>query len=82
MNDFPYNEQNLSLIRKVADELCGTCKSADDVIEEHFGEGVTLTDLDMLLLHELDDITMQCEGCGWWCETGELDDDQVCEDCR
>jgi len=23
-----------------------------------------------------------CESCDWWCEISELDEDNVCEDCR
>lgn len=68
--------------REVGEALLGTCNSLDDNIELVFGEGVTATDLDTTLLEEIDDITMECQVCGWWCETGFVNDEGVCEDCE
>ena len=77
------NEANLAKMRDVAERLLGTCTNVDDVLQEVFGDdSLTLTDFPMELLHDLDDGAMQCESCGWWCEPGELDDDQTCGDCR
>ena len=61
--------------------------SLDDVLQEVFGEGVELTDISIDLLQILDDLTMQCETCGWWCEPHEFvddnsDDSGSCTDCR
>lgn len=74
-------EENQAKIEAVAESLLGTCNNLDDALETQFGEGVSLTDVDMALLDKLDGTTMQCEECNWWCETGELNDDQVCSDC-
>ena len=82
MSDIPHNEENVAKIRVIAEALRGTAHSLDDRIEEQFGEGITASDLHIELLRELDDIVMECEGCNWWYETGELDDDQRCGDCR
>lgn len=74
-----YNDENLAKIRKVADELQGSMGTLDSALEEEFGED---PDVDIRLLQELDSITMECENCGWWCETGEIDENNVCDDCR
>ena len=78
----PFNADNQAKIIKVAEAIMGTCKNLDDFIEDEFGEGITAGDLDIELLRTLDDITMECQGCGWWCESGDLDDEQVCSDCN
>jgi hypothetical protein len=79
----PYTPENRAKILEVADTLLGTCKGLDDVLQEVFGdEDLTMYEVDTLLLQELDDSTMECAACGWWCETGELDDDQICDDCN
>jgi hypothetical protein len=79
-----HNQANCNKIRQVAEIICGTCnRSLDDVLQEVFGdESIDMMDLDIELLRELDDITQECQGCNWWCETSELDDNQLCEDCR
>lgn len=78
-----YNEENLARMLNAADTLLGTCKCLEDVLESEFGEeGADLLNFDTELLRELDDATMMCEACNWWCEPGELDDDQICNDCR
>ena len=77
----PFNADNLIKITKVAEDIMGTCKNLDDFLEEEFGEGISTTDIDIELLRALDDITMECQGCQWWCEVGELNDDQFCSDC-
>lgn len=81
--DLTYNEENRAKVQAIGEALLGTCESADTVAQRIFqDEGLSLTDLDITLLEELDDITMQCECCGWWCEPGELNDNQVCNDCE
>lgn len=78
----PLNDDNLAKMREVAGTIQGTCKSLDSVLQEVFGdEDLTAVDFAIELLQELDSITMECESCNWWFETGELDDDQVCPDC-
>lgn len=75
------NVENRAKMLQIADEIQGTSRNIDDLVEEHFGDGVQLIDLDIQLLELLDDQVMECQGCSWWCETGELNDDQVCSDC-
>lgn len=78
----PYNEVNAAKMRRVAYNIMGTCKSLDDFLKEEFGdEDLSMTDFDVELLRELDDITQECQDCGWWCETSDLNEDQVCSDC-
>ncbi|MEE8608957.1 MAG: hypothetical protein V3S55_15240 [Nitrospiraceae bacterium] len=57
---------------RVSERLQGTCCEA--LTDEE------LDDQDMLV--ELDDLTQLCGACEWWCETNELDDDGICEDCK
>lgn len=78
IQDSPENREKMS---RVAEGLLGTCKSVDDALCEIFGNDVDLTDFETPLLEHLDDQVMCCEECGWWFETGELNDDQVCTDC-
>lgn len=79
----PYNDETVAKVREVAETIQGTCRGLDDVVQEVFGDpDLTATELDIELLRELDSITMECEGCNWWCEPHELDEEQVCDDCR
>lgn len=59
----------------VAYELIGTCKDLDEVLTSE-----ELENREFLL--GLDQLATQCQTCNWWCECGECDDDEVCEDCR
>jgi len=80
----PHTPENSEKIRQLAEKLCGTCnRSLDDAVQEVFGDESidAVTDIDIELLRELDDITMECQGCNWWCETSELNEDELCEDC-
>lgn len=77
------NPENLARIRSVGENLLGSCGSLDNAIQGEFGEDVEITDIATELLQELDDITMECEDCGWWCEASEFDDGgQTCVECR
>lgn len=79
----PFAEENRAKIRVVAERIEGSCRGLDDVLQEVFGiEDLTMEQVDTELLRELDDMTMECQVCGWWCETGDMDEDQVCSDCR
>lgn len=80
MTRFTYNDENKRRIQLVADRLNGTCGSLDSALQDEFGEDVELLDFDQQLLEELDDITMECEGCGWWVDAGEIDDG-MCQEC-
>lgn len=65
---------------RVAERLLGTCNSLDSALEEELG--ADFADVPIEMLEILDDQVLQCEQCGWWCESSEIDDDQACEDCR
>jgi hypothetical protein len=69
------------LITAIAEDLQGTCKNLDEVCEQH---GTSFDSLTIDQLRELDDITMCCEQCGWWCEACEFDnpDNQLCAECQ
>ena len=59
---------------EAAEELLGTCKPRHDVVKE--GE-----DDDHAWCLKFDDLVVNCEGCNWWCEPGEMNDDGLCGDC-
>lgn len=62
-------------VAAVVHELQGTCKSLHEVLtedEEH----------DQAMLNGIDDEISLCDGCHWWCENAEMDDDNLCEDCK
>lgn len=77
----PFTPGNKAKMDKVAENLRGTCKSLDEYLGDEFGEGVDIMEFDIELLRHLDDQVMECQGCGWWCETHELNEDQLCDDC-
>lgn len=74
-------EVNKKKMEEVAEDLLGTCNDLSDSLEHFFGTS-DLTGFDVELMGVLDDITMLCEECGWWCETGFLNDNQVCDQCE
>lgn len=70
-------------IRKVAEALLGTCKSLDEQLQEEFeDESPTIEAMPVELLHELDGMVWRCSVCDWWVEPHEVDDDDVCDECR
>lgn len=70
----PNTEPSSERIDEVAHELLGTCKSLESVItEEEF--------LNSKFLQALDEEVLECETCGWWCESGEMDEEGNCNDC-
>lgn len=62
----------------IADGLIGTCLSIHaEVSDEELD--------DIQLMSELDEIIFECEGCGWWCSTDELNNGgarNLCNDCE
>jgi hypothetical protein len=69
------------IIDDIAYAILGTCKSLNEVCEEH---GITEDDLTMDQFHTLDEITLECCVCNWWSETSEFNDEdrQICDDCK
>ncbi len=78
----PYTEENRVKMIAVAERLLGSATSADDAIQREFGDDdLTIEDFHQELLRELDDQVAECEQCGYWAETGAVDDG-ICEDCQ
>lgn len=77
-----FNEANKAKMLVVAEALRGTCGNLEDALQNEFGD-VEVGDCQIELLRVLDDTVMECEECGWWCETHEFADqeEQVCADC-
>ena len=67
----------IKIIKEIGEELQGTCNNIDSVFEEH---GLDIESTPQALLRELDEITMECQTCGWWCEPFELANGN-CYDC-
>ena len=82
MTTFIFNDENKQKIIKVDEHLLGTCQSVEEGLATEFGEEVDLMQFDTELLRELDDITLLCDSCGWWVETGFTDDEGNCDDCQ
>lgn len=59
--------------RKLADRLRGTC-------ENYELDHPLYNDLEFC--QELDEIVRRCEGCDWWVDAHELDENEECGDCR
>lgn len=63
----------------VAEELRGTCSDLDSVLE---GRGIDIDSVPSDMLSVLDDQVLLCDVCGWWCESSEVNDDSVCNECE
>ena len=64
--------------RDVAAELMGSCDSLHHVLgehEEHLNDDQDFCDA-------LDEMVMQCNGCGWWNEPCMVNDDDTCDNCE
>lgn len=76
-----------SLVGILANQLLGTCKSIESVLDQD-------DELDALRDCSIDDLedmvisknVERCDGCDWWFESGDLVDENNepvgCEDCR
>ncbi len=64
---------------EIAEELRGTCKTLDEVLEGH---GLDYNCVPVEMLDTLDEDVMLCDWCGWWVESSEIDDDSVCKECK
>ncbi len=72
-------EATTEIMLEIAEELTGTCQDLNKVLEER---GIEFNNISVELLTVLDNETMDCQLCGWWCESHELNDDQICKDCE
>lgn len=68
-------ERMVKRAEEVAEDLQGTCKNLDDECTE----GERNND-DFCAC--LDELVLECETCGWWCETGEICEEGHCDDCH
>lgn len=70
-------------VEEIADELQGTCKSLQQVLESHDMEGA---EEDQAFTDRLDSLVFECAACNWWCEISEMTDDEehdwCCTDCH
>ncbi len=69
----------LEEIPEIAEDLRGTCKTLDDVLE---AMGYNIDDMSTDMLASLDDEVMLCDTCGWWIEACEMEDGYECNDCK
>lgn len=82
MSKYEDNEVNRAKIHEVADKLVGTAGWTNKVLQEVFGDDeAELEDFDSELLELLDANVMECEGCNWHHDPGDLGDG-LCEECR
>ncbi len=72
-------EPTIEMMVEIAEELNGTC---GDLMKSLEDRGIEFNQLSIELLSRLDEEVMDCQTCGWWHESHELDDDQVCKDCK
>lgn len=68
---------------KLADTLQGTCMSLEAGLEQlGLGEELSVADAQYL-----DSLVFLCDGCSWWCEVGEANENpdgggDLCDDCH
>jgi len=67
----------ITRLDRLIEALMGTCMSLDDACDSINFQKDELT---MDELCNLDCHIFQCE-CGWWCDTGEMNDGSLCDDC-
>ncbi len=72
-------EPTIAMMVEIAEDLRGTCKSLDEVLITF---GLSFDGIPQELLGRLDDEVMECQVCGWWYETHDLNDDQICNECE
>lgn len=74
--------ENVKRIFAVAERLLGTASSVDDALCAEFGDDdLTIEDFSRELLQHLDEEVEECRTCGFWAESGAMEDEE-CEDCR
>lgn len=66
-------------IRKIIDDLQGTCQSLDDACST---QNICFNDLTIEELEVLDSEIFKCETCGWWYEISEESEETgKCDNC-
>lgn len=64
------------ITEKFIDYAKGTCASISEVCSV-----LEIQDEDSIDWGLVDDEIFRCEGCSWWCELHEQDDNGDCQDC-
>lgn len=67
----------MSRAQEIADSLIGTAQSVHDVATEDECENDAV-------MSELYTLAFECDRCGWWASTEELnneDDEELCDEC-
>jgi len=67
-------------VQDLADSLNGTARSLQGTLDIYF-PGMQEDDLTEDELSELDDITTECNTCGWWVDSYSIDEMCNCEEC-
>lgn len=63
-------------IDTLGNHLLGSASSLDAALKEYGRADLTDAEQD-----QLDNITVLCDGCGWWVEPEEITANNVCEQC-
>jgi len=81
-------EEILTMVGAIFEQsLAGTCMQTWERCLE--GYNIVLEDLfkvvkERTVTELLDELVFECDGCGWWCTTGEANDgdgEVLCDDC-
>lgn len=67
---------DIKLANKIADFANGTCHS-----ESELAEIFNVTEDEIAKAAEISQIE-RCQQCDWWDESGAIDEDGICDDCR
>lgn len=73
----------LEKIEALAHDMIGQSEGPNSYQIEAFGleEGFEITNEPYEMCVAFDAIVMCCNGCGWWTDAGEMDEDGNCEEC-
>lgn len=79
------DDQNLrdDALQRIAEDLQGTCQSIDTALEWY---ELYQDDMDLGDWIVLEEMVMLCDTCGWWFETGEMEEsntgEMICRHCK
>lgn len=70
-------------VAQVVQELNGTCETENlgDILGVEY-EDMQITNLDQESIAAITQQIERCDGCSWWMDRNELDDDLMCSDCQ
>lgn len=67
-------------LKDICSNIEGTCKCLEDVVLEVTGR--EYDDLTVGDCQEIDNCVICCDTCGWWVDSGCVDENGNCEDCQ